>query len=190
VPHVLQSGKNLDGQLVEAQADYNLCLLKVPGLQSASFALTTTKKLSIGERVYAIGVRREKEHKGRKDQEGGTKAKEGKEERAKLALEMATVTSLRSYNGAKYLRISPPVSSSFSGGGLFDKEGNLLGILSPQIIQGEELTFVLPVEWIDDSGKDSGREKGQRSTAANGRNGLNWLNRALALKKRQIGAAC
>ncbi len=178
---VRRSGKSFNAAPLKTQAHDNLCRLKVPELQSEPIALGTTKKLSIGERVFAIGARSEKEHKEGRDQKEGKERTKGKEVAPKLALEVATVTSLRSYNGAKYGRVSPPVSSGFGGGGLFDKEGNLLGILSPQVIQGEKLTFILPVDWIDESGKEKGQEA---PAAAHGSNGLDWLNRALALEKK------
>ena len=151
------------------QTEHNLCHLNVSELQSPPIVLGTTRKLGIGERIYAVGA---------------PLLKEGKEEGRgrEPVLKEGTVTGLRSYNGSKYARISTAISSGFSGGGLFDKEGNLIGILSPQVVQGEELTFVLPVDWIDGLGKEKG--KARSSPAVSSKNGLHSLNRALALEKK------
>lgn len=166
---VRRSGKSFKAVLQQAQTERNLCHLDVSKLQSPPIVLGTARKLSIGERIYAVGV---------------PLGKEGKEEgrEREPVLKEGTVTGLRFYDGSKYARISTAISSGFSGGGLFDKEGNLIGILSPQVVQGEELTFVLPVDWIDGLGKEKG--KARSSPAVSSKSGLHSLNRALALEKK------
>jgi len=87
---------------------------------SLSSAVTT------GERVYAIG------------------APEGLE----LTFSEGVVSSLRETDGAHIIQTSAPTSPGSSGGGLFDVRGNLIGITTFQLKEGQSLNFALPGEWV------------------------------------------
>ncbi|SOD40251.1 serine protease, S1-C subfamily, contains C-terminal PDZ domain [Nitrosovibrio sp. Nv4] len=169
---VSRSGSTFKAVLEGALADRNLCRLNVPDMQSPRIALGTAKKLRVGQPVYAIGI----------------PAKRAGQHRREPVLNEGVVSSLRPYGGSQYIRISAAIPSGFSGGALFDNEGQLIGILSPQIVEGENLAFALPVDWIGELQKGAqGVREGPRTQSAPAtinKNGLNWLNRTLALEKK------
>jgi len=100
-------------------------------------------------------------------------------QRPQPVLSETTVSSLRPHEKSQYIRISAAVSPGFRGGGLFNDSGQLIGILSPQLVEGQNLTFALPVDWISGLSK-----QGQSASAIMKNGGLDWLNRSLALEKK------
>jgi cytochrome c-type biogenesis protein CcmH/NrfG len=175
---VRRAGTTFKAVLQYAQADGSLCHLNVPYLQSPSIVRGTAKKLRVGQRVYAIGVPRRKQ--GQKEQQGG-----------EPIVSEGLISRLRPYKGSQYILTSAAISSGFSGGGLFDNHGHLIGILSPRLVEGEDLAFALPVDWIDEPPKGTkgtnGTNEPQRARpgpARTNNNGLDWLNRSLALEKK------
>jgi hypothetical protein len=50
--------------------------------------------------------------------------------------------------GEKYLQITTPISPGSSGGGLFDKEGRLIGQTTFYLVEGQQFNFAVPVEHI------------------------------------------
>jgi len=153
-------GKFLKAVLQNAEPERNLCQLNVPHLQAGPITLGTAKKLSVGDRAYAIGAQ---------------KGPNGWEP----ILSEAVVTNLRPHAGSQYIQISTAFSPSLRGGGLFDEQGRLIGILSLQFIEGENLIFAMPVDWISELAN-----RAQSPPAAAKKNGLNWLNRTFALEKQ------
>ncbi|SFO09962.1 Tetratricopeptide repeat-containing protein [Nitrosospira briensis] len=174
---VRRAGTAFKAVLQYVQAD-NLCHLNVPHLQSPPIARGTAKKLRIDQRVYAVGAPGKKQ--GQKEQRGG-----------KPILSKGHISRLRPYRGSQYILSSAAISSAFSGGGLFDSDGELIGILSPQRVEGENLAFVLPVDWIEEPPHETKGPKGanepqqvRAGSARKNNNGLDWLNRSLALEKK------
>lgn len=95
-----------------------------PTLSPVHVALSST--VATGERVYAIG------------------APEGLE----LTFSEGVVSSLRETEGVHIIQTSAPTSPGSSGGGLFDAQGNLIGITTFQLKEGQSLNFALPGEWV------------------------------------------
>lgn len=160
---VRQSGRTFNATLQSAAPDRDLCQLNVPRLPAPRIALGTAGKLEVGQRVYAVGAPTEG-----KGQEGW-----------KPLLSEGMVSILRPYQESQYIQISVTISPGFSGGGLFDNEGRLIGILSHQSIEGQDLTFAMPADWIAALAKPA-----RPVPAATKKDGLNWLNRTLALEKK------
>lgn len=82
--------------------------------------------LEPGERVYAIGAPRGLE----------------------LTISEGIVSSLREVDGGRIVQTTAPVSPGSSGGGLFDNQARLVGIITFQRGDGQNLNFALPAEWI------------------------------------------
>ena len=62
------------------------------------------------------------------------------------------VSQLRSLGGSPPLiQTDASISEGSSGGGLFDGEGNLVGITSFYYKKGQNLNFAIPSEWIADA---------------------------------------
>ena len=74
------------------------------------------------------------------------------------------------------IQTTAAISRGSSGGGLFDKEGRLVGLTTLYLEGGQNLNFALPVEWIDEV-------KPGRKTVTGGRSQTEWWKRAIALEK-------
>ena len=104
----------------------DLCLLDVSELWGVPAQIREAKSLSIGEAVYAIG------------------APHGLD----FSLSAGVVSQLRTDTGdAPVIQTDAAISPGSSGGGLFDTSGNLVGITTRKISDGE-ITFAIPTEWI------------------------------------------
>lgn len=103
----------------------DLCLLYAPHLE-APVAPMARGKLRVGQRVVAVGF------------VGGLGPRFGNGE----------IIALHDYDGGKVIQSTTPFTSGASGGGLFDEDGRLVGIVTFRYRVGEEYHFCLPVEWI------------------------------------------
>ena len=59
------------------------------------------------------------------------------------------VVALHEFDGAEVLQVSAPFKYGASGGGLFDDEGRLVGILTLKARAGGAFHFAGPVAWLD-----------------------------------------
>jgi cytochrome c-type biogenesis protein CcmH/NrfG len=157
--HVVHSGKRYEATLQSAQPDLDLCRLNVPHLQGSAATLGSALNVKTGQHVYAVGIPVDRN-------------------RPQPILSKGVISSLRPYLRSQYMRITAPISSGFSGGGLFDAHGALIGILSHSAGKGGDVAFVLPVDWISELPikVQPGPEMTKKDASA-------WLNRALALEK-------
>lgn len=58
------------------------------------------------------------------------------------------VSALRKMQGREVIQISAPISHGSSGGGLFDRQGNLIGITFAGMEEGQNLNFAIPVSQV------------------------------------------
>lgn len=123
VKHV---GKEYEAQIAHADFDRDVCLLRLPAPISPSIQFGSSEVLKIGQRVYAVG------------------APKGLE----LTLSEGVVSSFRSTQGGRYIQTTAAVSPGSSGGGLFNEEGRLVGLVTFYFKDGQQLNFAVPVEWI------------------------------------------
>jgi tetratricopeptide (TPR) repeat protein len=165
--HVIEKGATLAVQYQQqkhpAKRRYtdrgrDTCTLFVPGLKAPSVKLGSTKGLKVGDRVYAIG------------------APKGLE----LTLSEGIVSSLRPIAGGQYIQTTAAISPGSSGGGLFDRDGRLLGLVSFYMAEGQNLNFALPVEWIVELPK-----RQMATTTKTEKTTVDWLNRAIALDEKE-----
>lgn len=139
---------------------HDLCLFHVPGLSTAPVKLGASRTLKSHSSVVAIAY----ESNNPSESSG-------------------TVVALRPIDDALYIQVSIRVSPSQSGGGLFDTQGRLVGILN-DYLPDEGLNFAAPAEWIKDiPGRSAG---GFKFVVANeGSERLNWLKKSMALEKKK-----
>jgi S1-C subfamily serine protease len=121
-------GAQGSAQLQAANVVHDLCALYFPELTRQPAALGASRELGIGDPVYAVGF-----NAGRA-----------------LSYQPGEVAELFAHDGGLVIRTTAPFTHGASGGGLFDADGRLVGILtflrpSPQ---GTEY-FAVPVEWLD-----------------------------------------
>src|SRR5262249_4738369 len=67
-------------------------------------------------------------------------------------------------------QVSAPFDFGASGGGLFDRNGDLVGVLTFKMLGGDDYYFAVPSEWItrvlaDDARKDDAPAFWERSTS-------------------------
>ena len=127
----------MEAELVARNEQRDLCLLSVKELSAPPAAppvnFATARSVSIGEEVYAIG------------------APQGLD----LSLSRGIISQLRGNYGkqsAPIIQTDAAILPGSSGGGLFNQNGELLGITTFKFSGGasEGLSFALPVEWVRD----------------------------------------
>lgn len=127
----------MKAELVARNEQRDLCLLSVKELSAPPAAppviFAAARNVSIGEEVYAIG------------------APQGLD----LSLSRGIISQLRGNYGkqsAPIIQTDAAISPGSSGGGLFNENGELLGITTFKFSDGasEGLSFALPVEWVKD----------------------------------------
>ena len=122
----------MDSRISARDGERDLCLLFVGELSEPPAApvaaMGAAKGLTVGEDVYAIG------------------APKGLE----LSLSRGVVSQLRGVHGkraAPLVQTDAAISPGSSGGGLFNADGELVGITTFKW-RGESLNFAIPAEWV------------------------------------------
>lgn len=124
--HVLRAGLRWPVQWQASDLTRDLCLLQVPGLEARPVALGQAATLAIGQQVTALGYT------------GGLGIQNSAGE----------VVQLHRHDGAQVIQSTNWFSSGASGGGLFDDEGRLVGILTFRLRGGESHYYAAPAEWV------------------------------------------
>jgi len=123
---VRQGNKTWLAQIEHIQLHADLCRLRIDGLKIPGAQLRSSETLAAGEQVYAIG------------------APEGLE----LSISGGLIAAIRDLNGEKVIQTTAAISHGSSGGGLFDRDGRLVGITTFTLLGGQNLNFALPVESV------------------------------------------
>jgi serine protease Do len=128
---VKQPGVQRSGKLRYQDTARDLCQIQLddalPAAKPVS-AMLPSARLEVGQQVYAIG------------------APQGLDR----TLSRGIISALRDMkDNAKLIQTDASVTNGSSGGGLFDSEGRLIGIVT--FIIGEEgnLNFAIPADWIE-----------------------------------------
>ncbi len=133
--HVAKAGPKLqvkinkgthDATIATADEEHDLCLLQVPGMSARAVEIGSSSQLKTGQKVLALGSPRGLD----------------------LTISDGIVSSLRAVDGGTIIQTTAPVSPGSSGGGLFDTAGRLVGIITFQRIDGQNLNFAAPSDWI------------------------------------------
>lgn len=124
--YVVKGGLRWDARAQLADVDHDLCLLWVPGLDARAAPLATSAGLHVGQPVAAIGY-------------GGATG---------IHVSIGDVIGLHSLDGGRVIRSSAAFTGGASGGGLFDEDGRLVGILSFRLAAKGGYFFSMPVEWF------------------------------------------
>jgi serine protease Do len=123
---------------VDAQAadiDHDLCLLRVPGLQASPVSLGRSVDLRAGQPVQAFGYT------------GGME----------LQHSNGQVVRLHRLDHGRVIQSSNAFTSGASGGGLFDEQMRLVGILTFRLRGGAAHYYAAPVEWLLTLQRDEGQ---------------------------------
>jgi len=117
---------NVRAEAQRADVEHDLCLVTMPGLPVRAAAVADSRSLKVGDKVYAVGFN------------GGRR----------LTYEEGEVSELYALDGGMVIRTTAAFSQGASGGGLFDSQGRLVGILTFFRVSGEVAYFAVPVEWV------------------------------------------
>jgi len=117
----------IPASLDRADFFHDLCVLSTRAFNGRPVTRVSSAELAVGQPVVAVGYT----------------------PGFRLSVARGSITALYPYDGGSVLRTSAWFPRGASGGGLFDEEGRLLGILSFRGGAGDELNYVLPNEWID-----------------------------------------
>ena len=124
---VEQAGTRHQAWPDQRDAYRDLCFLNVPGYQADPAPMIDLGQTRVGLDVKAVGY------------SGGA-----------LAVSEGRIIGLHTCecDGGKVIQTSAPFDRGASGGGLFDPQGRLVGILSFKSTSGGNFHFVLPVGWL------------------------------------------
>lgn len=125
---VSSQGKQYPASINKIDAPRDVCTLSVPGLSSTPVEIESIREPKVGEHVYAAGTSR------------------GFDQTRSEGL----IASLYGSWGGRFIRTTAPTSPGLSGGGLFDDNGHLIGIMCFQRTEGQNQNFALPVNFLDE----------------------------------------
>lgn len=114
------------GTLFFRDPSRDICFVEVPGISFNPVKIRDSKDVKVGEAVYAIG-----------NPEGLEKS-----------ISQGIISNKRKDRGGYVLQTDASVSFGSSGGGLFDQNGNLIGITNSIDKDSRKIAFALPTEWI------------------------------------------
>jgi serine protease Do len=120
-----QAGARWAAHAQSRDMDHDLCLLHVPHATAPVVAFKPDKP-KVGQAVIALGY------------VGG------------VAPQMSTgeIKALYDYDGGTVIQSTTPFTSGASGGGLFDEEGRLVGLVTFKYRGEQAYHFSLPLEWV------------------------------------------
>ena len=121
---------SLEAKLAMWDVKRDLCQLRVAGLKAPAVWIANAGNITVGQNVFAVG-----NPKG-----------------LELTMSAGLVSSLRRNSAGQLVLIqtSAAISGGSSGGGLFDAQGNLVGLTTLGSVTGDaqNLNFAIPAEWV------------------------------------------
>ena len=116
-----------DIAVVDIDQRRDLILLKIKAFNLDSAILGDSDLIEVGEDVVLVG------------------SPEGLD----LTLSEGVISAFRdSGNGYRLIQTSAPASAGSSGGGMFNAYGELVGIVTSQVREGQNLNFAVPVNYV------------------------------------------
>ncbi|MEP7155386.1 MAG: trypsin-like peptidase domain-containing protein [Betaproteobacteria bacterium] len=124
----VRTGKDsFPANITVADEAYDLCQLSVGnGFNAPAVEMGAMQYVRTGQKAFAIG------------------APQGLE----LTISEGLVSAIRESTMGKVIQTSAAISPGSSGGGLFNVNGQLIGITSFQMRTGQALNFAVPADWI------------------------------------------
>ncbi|MES2296942.1 MAG: trypsin-like peptidase domain-containing protein [Pseudomonadota bacterium] len=111
---------------VDADPRHDLCLLSVDGMHAPAVRLADIHAVKVGQKAFALG------------------APKGLE----LTMSDGIISSLRAYEESHFVQTTASISPGSSGGGLFDDTGALIGVTTFHFVEGQNLNFAVPADWV------------------------------------------
>jgi S1-C subfamily serine protease len=125
---VSRSGEGVRAELLAADRRHDLCLLGNDALRAAPARIAPAASVSVGDAVFAVGYTA-----------------------GRFAFSEGRIEALYTMDGSHVIRTSAGFAAGASGGGLFDREGRLVGLLTFYRRSPAGSTyFAVPADWIGD----------------------------------------
>ena len=115
---------NVEGERADTRHD--LCFLRVPTWRGSPVRLSTEPAPHLGAPVVAMGFT------------GGVH----------MAPRMGRIRAVHPFDGASIIEADARFNSGSSGGGLFDSDGALIGLLTFRLRNSVESYYSIPVQWV------------------------------------------
>jgi S1-C subfamily serine protease len=123
---VARDGYTWPATVRTGNGELDLCILAAPMGAARAARFRDAASLAVGERVYAAGY----------------PLGQG------ISIRGGAVTALHRHENSNVIQVSAPFDFGASGGGLFDRHGNLVGVLTFKMVGGDDYYFAVPTEWI------------------------------------------
>jgi serine protease Do len=123
---LISRGRVWYGRVTAHDVGRDLCVVTAPELDIPSARIGSSRALAVGHAVFAAGY------------PGGEQ----------FTSSAGHVKGLHEAYGSRVIQTSAYFQPGASGGGLFDVDGRLVGILTFKGASGGDFHFVLPVEWV------------------------------------------
>jgi len=125
---IMEGARSTEGERGPSVPGDDLCVLNPLDLNAPRAQTTVAQNLKVGDEVVAIGF-------------GGGLGR---------SMSSGRVTALYPYHNGRVIQTSAAFRPGASGGGLFDHDGNLVGITTFFRRKGaDSVYFAIPVEWVD-----------------------------------------
>lgn len=126
-------------EIIGVDADKDILILKISDKTFPSINIGNSNELNVGQKIYAIGSPMGLEN----------------------TITDGIISGLRSYetNTRHYIQISAPISHGSSGGAIINSKGELIGISTLSLVEGQNLNFAIPVNEILKVYKEEGVNK-------------------------------
>jgi S1-C subfamily serine protease len=125
---ILGRGDSWEVDAEHADVHHDVCLLHVPGWEGAPVRMASPIEPEIGATVVALGFT------------GG----------APITPRVGTVHALHEYETGHVIEADAAFNSGASGGGLFDADGALVGLLAFRLRNSQASYYALPASWVRD----------------------------------------
>lgn len=142
---VHMAGNKYEAYMTNCDAEQDLCLLSVQGLEAKPVEFADMDKVAVGDPVYAVGAPNEVINAIGVAMVTKQKAPSSMQ----LTLSNGLVTALRPVENGKIVQTNAAISPGSSGGGLFDANGHLVGITTFQMTRAQNINMALPVNWVE-----------------------------------------
>ena len=112
--------------LLSSDPVHDLAILKIEGVDLPVVNLGNSNNVQLGDEVLLVGT------------------PEGLEQTVSNGL----ISGIRIDNGARVLQTSAAASPGSSGGPLLNRSGEVVGIMSFKLVNGENLNFTIPINYV------------------------------------------
>jgi S1-C subfamily serine protease len=121
---IARDKKEQNANVISMNASADRCVLRTEQKLPSFVSVRPYEDIKVGERAVTIGTPHGLE----------------------LTVAEGLVSSKRTHKGSKLVQTSAPISPGSSGGGLFDAQGQLLGITTFYFAGGQNLNFAVAAE--------------------------------------------